>query len=144
MTTSQRRTRDWRVGTSSQISPFLQFGSLPCILVSTTALLHPDRHRDPALKSAADHRFQEINRAFEILGDPKQRAVYDELGYEGLKTQWEVGSKYKTAAEVSTPGSFLRSIFVFTFFAQCRCGQSMRGSGGSSLRPMWRVSSRAR
>ncbi|ORY73064.1 hypothetical protein BCR35DRAFT_293884 [Leucosporidium creatinivorum] len=64
------------------------------------ALLHPDRHPDPALKHAADSRFQELNRAFEVLSDPKQRAVYDELGVEGLKTTWEVGSRHKTPAEM--------------------------------------------
>ena len=75
-------------------------------------MLHPDRHRDPALKSAADHRFQEINRAFEILGDAKQRAVYDELGVEGLKTQWEVGSRYKTPAEVSYQAAYSSTTFT--------------------------------
>ena len=36
-----------------------------------------------------------------MLSDPKKRAVYDELGVEGLKTTWEVGSRHKTPAEVS-------------------------------------------
>lgn len=65
------------------------------------ALLHPDRHPDPTLKSAADNRFQAVNRAFEVLSDPRRRMIYDALGEEGLKTTWEVGSKYKTSSEVS-------------------------------------------
>ncbi|SCV69184.1 BQ2448_2204 [Microbotryum intermedium] len=64
------------------------------------ALLHPDRHRDPALKAAADSRFQRLNHAFEILSDPHKRAIYDELGEEGLHTNWEVGPKHKTPAEL--------------------------------------------
>jgi DnaJ family protein C protein 11 len=67
----------------------------------STALLHPDRHPDPALKHAADSRFQELNRAFEVLSDTHKRTVYDELGMEGLKTSWEVGARHKTPAEVS-------------------------------------------
>ncbi|GAA6064253.1 hypothetical protein JCM10212_006402 [Sporobolomyces blumeae] len=64
------------------------------------ALLHPDRHRDPALKHAADSRFQAINHAFEVLSDPQKRAIYDELGEDGLKTEWTVGTKGKSAQEL--------------------------------------------
>ncbi|GAA5990710.1 hypothetical protein JCM11641_008472 [Rhodosporidiobolus odoratus] len=66
------------------------------------AILHPDRHsaRDPSLKTAADARFAELQQAFEILSDPHKRAVYDELGEEGLKTQWEVGVRGKSAQEL--------------------------------------------
>jgi len=64
------------------------------------ALLHPDRHRDPALKSAADSRFAKVQEAYETLSDPHKRAIYDELGSSGLKTNWEVATKGKTAAEV--------------------------------------------
>lgn len=53
------------------------------------------------MKSAADSRFQAVNRAFEILSDSKRRMIYDSLGEEGLKTSWEIGSKYKTSEEVS-------------------------------------------
>ncbi|BGP19685.1 hypothetical protein JCM10213_001861 [Rhodosporidiobolus nylandii] len=66
------------------------------------AILHPDRHsaRDPSLKPAADARFAELQQAFEVLSDPHKRAVYDELGESGLKTQWEVGVRGKTAQEL--------------------------------------------
>ncbi|GAA5870357.1 hypothetical protein JCM8547_006613 [Rhodosporidiobolus lusitaniae] len=66
------------------------------------AILHPDRHsaRDPSLKPAADARFAELQHAFEVLSDPHKRAVYDELGDEGLKTQWEVGVRGKSAQEL--------------------------------------------
>ncbi|GAA5895456.1 hypothetical protein JCM6882_006258 [Rhodosporidiobolus microsporus] len=66
------------------------------------AILHPDRHsaRDPSLKPAADARFAELQQAFEVLSDPHRRAVYDELGEKGLKTQWEVGVRGKSAQEL--------------------------------------------
>ncbi|GAA6008078.1 hypothetical protein JCM11491_001873 [Sporobolomyces phaffii] len=64
------------------------------------ALLHPDRHRDPALKAAADSRFQAINHAFEVLSDPQKRVIYDELGEEGLKSELKVGPRGKSAQEL--------------------------------------------
>lgn len=33
--------------------------------------------------------------------NPQKRAVYDLLGEEGLKTEWEVGQKLKSPEEVS-------------------------------------------
>ena len=55
-------------------------------------MLHPDRHtsREPALKQAAESRFQAISTAYEILSDPHRRAIYDALGKEALKSSWDV------------------------------------------------------
>ncbi len=41
---------------------------------------HPDVARD---KSRAEHRFKEINEAYEVLSDPRRRAEYDRFGYVG-------------------------------------------------------------
>jgi curved DNA-binding protein CbpA len=84
-------------------SPFSHLLNPPSLLYRCplSAILHPDRHaRTPSLKSAADARFAQLQHAFEVLSDPHRRAVYDELGEEGLKTQWEVGVRGKTASEV--------------------------------------------
>jgi curved DNA-binding protein len=43
---------------------------------------HPDRNPD---NKAAEDRFKRINRAYEVLSDPKKRAVYDEFGELGLR-----------------------------------------------------------
>ncbi len=37
---------------------------------------HPDRNKSPE----ANKRFKEINKAFEVLSDPKKREVYDQYG----------------------------------------------------------------
>ncbi|CAE6437669.1 unnamed protein product [Rhizoctonia solani] len=62
--------------------------------------LHPDKVRDEAHKEAMTAKFGQVKRAYEILTDPSKRAIYDLFGEEGLKTKWDVGSKYKTEEEL--------------------------------------------
>ncbi|XP_056403200.1 dnaJ homolog subfamily B member 5 isoform X2 [Hyla sarda] len=43
---------------------------------------HPDKNKD----ANAEDKFKEIAEAYDVLSDPKKRAVYDQYGEEGLKT----------------------------------------------------------
>lgn len=51
---------------------------------------HPDIYQGD--KKEAEEKFKEIGEAYKILSDPEQRAVYDRVGYEGIKGRGAGGS----------------------------------------------------
>ena len=67
-------------------------------------LWHPDVHQvtEQTSISSAESKFREISEAYEILGDPKKRSVYDvKLGLRGGRridnarpiSQWRPGTQ---------------------------------------------------
>jgi chaperone protein DnaJ len=44
---------------------------------------HPDRNRDN--QEEANQKFQEINKAYNVLSDARKRQIYDQTGEEGLE-----------------------------------------------------------
>lgn len=64
-------------------------------------LYHPDKHRDPELKSQAERLFNTVHQAYEVLSDPQTRAIYDIYGKRGLEMEgWEVVERRRTPAEL--------------------------------------------
>ncbi|XP_007532804.1 dnaJ homolog subfamily C member 11 [Erinaceus europaeus] len=64
-------------------------------------LYHPDKHRDPELKSQAERLFNLVHQAYEVLCDPQTRAIYDIYGKRGLEMEgWEVVERRRTPAEI--------------------------------------------
>uniref|UniRef100_A0A6A7FM57 DnaJ-like protein subfamily C member 11 n=2 Tax=Hirondellea gigas TaxID=1518452 RepID=A0A6A7FM57_9CRUS len=64
-------------------------------------LYHPDKHQHPDRKKEAEILFSKTKKAYEVLIDGHQRAIYDNLGVAGLATQgWEVVHRTKTPQEI--------------------------------------------
>ncbi|XP_020589820.1 dnaJ homolog subfamily B member 1-like [Phalaenopsis equestris] len=69
---------------------------------------HPDKHRDD--KQVAEVKFKEISEAYDVLSDPKKRAIYDEYGEEGLKGNAPSRSQRTTSYRAGSSG---QNIFPF-------------------------------
>lgn len=86
---------------------------------------HPDVADD---KSKAEHRFKEINEAYEVLSDPKKRAQYDRFGY--------VGNGASASGDFGFGAAGFGDIFEM-FFGNAHGGTQTRRAGperGSDLR----------
>lgn len=64
-------------------------------------MYHPDKHTDVRNKEKAEMMFNRTKKAYEVLSDPHQRAIYDSLGNKGLETEgWELIQRTRTPAEI--------------------------------------------
>jgi DnaJ family protein A protein 2 len=50
-------------------------------------LNHPDKHTDPEAKEKATKKFQEINKAKEVLLEKEKRNLYDQIGMDMFKAE---------------------------------------------------------
>lgn len=80
--------------------------------------LHPDRN--PGDKKS-EARFKNVNRAYQVLSDAKQRRLYDEFGEDGLREGFnaEAARAYGQAT---------------------RGGRARRGQGGFTIEDFWGAS----
>uniref|UniRef100_A0A182QHK4 J domain-containing protein n=1 Tax=Anopheles farauti TaxID=69004 RepID=A0A182QHK4_9DIPT len=64
-------------------------------------IFHPDKHGNGENKQKAELMFNRTKKAYEVLSDPHQRAIYDSLGVKGLETEgWEIVHRTKTPNEI--------------------------------------------
>lgn len=63
---------------------------------------HPDKHnQDERSRKEAETIFHKIKTAYDVLGDPHKRQVYDALGPDGLKLDgWKMVRKQMSAQEI--------------------------------------------
>lgn len=66
---------------------------------------HPDVNPDDP---EAEEKFKKASAAFEVLGDPEKREIYDEFGLEGLREGFdpEQARQYKQWQQASPGGGF--------------------------------------
>uniref|UniRef100_A0A182JRE3 J domain-containing protein n=1 Tax=Anopheles christyi TaxID=43041 RepID=A0A182JRE3_9DIPT len=64
-------------------------------------IFHPDKHDNGENKQKAELMFNRTKKAYKVLSDPHQRAIYDSLGVKGLETEgWEIVHRTKTPNEI--------------------------------------------
>lgn len=81
---------------------------------------HPDRNPDDA---AAEASFKEAKEAWEVLSDPRRRALYDRHGHAGLEGAGGAGGGF----EGSDLGDIFESVFGDIFGGARAGGRSGRG-----------------
>src|SRR6202044_604196 len=88
---------------------------------------HPDRNPND---KDAEHRFKEINEAYEVLKDPDKRAAYDRFGHAAFEQANGMGARGFGGALPPTFSDFFADLFV-------RGGRRSRGNSrerGADLR----------
>ncbi|MBM3283622.1 hypothetical protein FJY90_05265 [Candidatus Gottesmanbacteria bacterium] len=70
---------------------------------------HPDRNKDPQ----ANDKFKEINKAYEVLADPKKKEVYDQYGEAAFKPGAGFGAEGPFGTQTGRYGPFTYSYTTY-------------------------------
>jgi len=65
---------------------------------------HPDRHKDE--KETAEHRFKEINEAYQVLSDPQKKEAYDQFGHQAFTPGGSAGNPFAGGFQGGRSGPF--------------------------------------
>ncbi|MCC5791917.1 MAG: molecular chaperone DnaJ [Legionellaceae bacterium] len=87
---------------------------------------HPDRNPGD---SAAEEKFKEIQRAYDVLSDQQKRSAYDQFGHAGVDPSMRGGAQ----GGFSDFGDVFGDIFDTIFRGGNAQGQHSRGQRGSDL-----------
>ncbi|MDA0746494.1 MAG: molecular chaperone DnaJ, partial [bacterium] len=102
---------------------------------------HPDRNPEDA---EADARFKESAEAFEVLGDPQKRQVYDQYGHQGLGGPFQGGgfqwSDFTHASDFQDIFSNLDDVFGGSIFGDLFGGRQGGGRRGPQAGEDLRIS----
>lgn len=88
---------------------------------------HPDRNPDN--KEAAEKKFKEINKAYEILSDPQKRSIYDQHGFDAATG---TGGGFNGGSFSDIFGADFGDIFG-SFFGGGQAGGRQRQQRGQDL-----------
>ena len=85
---------------------------------------HPDKNKGN--QDEAKLKFQAIGDAFETLGDPDKRVIYDEYGGQEFTTQWEFQQAQRRGSVNPKSGFYKASDIVKTVTTQHELTQILR------------------
>lgn len=104
---------------------------------------HPDRNKG---KPEAEKKFKEAAAAYEILGDPKKRAQYDQFGHAGVNSRFgqagfhDIHDIFTSFRDIFEGGDFFGGGFS-SFFGERAFSSGMKNSvQGADLRYRMEVS----
>ncbi|KAF9601596.1 hypothetical protein IFM89_020512 [Coptis chinensis] len=90
--------------------------------------LHPDVNED---KAAAEKKFQEVQKAYEVLKNDEKRATYDQLGHDAFERADSGGGD---------PGGFDGGFNPFDIFSRGDMGDIFNGIFGTKVAPDVKIS----